>query len=83
MMNSSSLESEFDLTNDLVNMKVPFLVLIGENDLAFPPQKQKELFNVVDNLTFVTIPGIGHSTERIDLILPHIKEFLTSVNKGT
>lgn len=81
IVNSPSLEAEWDLSNDLVNMKVPFLVIIGENDFNYPPQEQKELYSVVDDLTFITIPGMGHSIEQIDTILPHIKAFLVRVSK--
>lgn len=81
IVNSPSLEAEWDLTNNLVNMKVPFLVIIGENDFNYPPQEQKELYSVVDDLKFIMVPGMGHSIEQTDTILPHVKEFLTKVNK--
>ena len=72
-----------DLTDDLSDMTMPFLVLIGENDIFYPYQKEKELFSVVSDLTFVILPGLDHFTSfvRSDITLPHIKEFLARVNK--
>lgn len=72
-----------DLTDDLSDMIMPFLVLIGENDTFYPYQKEKELFSVVSDLTFIVLPELDHhmSFVRSDITLPHIKEFLARVNK--
>ena len=64
----------------LADMKIPVLVLVGEDDWFFNPETTREEFSPVPDLTFVTIPGIGHAIERSDLILPHVKEFLARVN---
>lgn len=71
-----------DLTDDLPGMTMPFLVLIGENDIFYPYQKEKELFSVVSDLTFIVLPGLDHFTSfvRSDMTLPHIKEFLARVS---
>jgi pimeloyl-ACP methyl ester carboxylesterase len=81
------LDSPFkvtDLTDDLPGMTVPFLVLIGENDIFYPYQKEKELFSVVSDLNFIVLPGLDHLTSfvRSDLTIPYIKEFLARVNKN-
>ena len=70
-----------DLSNDLPGMPMPFLVLIGENDIFYPPQKQKELFKAVPDLTFIELPGLNHGTSinRSDITLPYITEFLARV----
>ena len=72
-----------DFTDELSGMTIPFLVLIGENDMSYPYQKEKELFSVVPDLTFTVLPGLDHLTSfvRSDMTLPHIKEFLSRVNK--
>ena len=54
--------------------------MIGEEDNFFNHETLREEYGPVTDLTFVTIPDIGHSIQRIDLILPHIKEFLARVN---
>jgi pimeloyl-ACP methyl ester carboxylesterase len=72
-----------DLTDELSGITAPCLVLIGENDMTFPPHKERELFRVVPDLTFKVLPGLDHATGfiRSDMTLPHIKEFLARVNK--
>jgi pimeloyl-ACP methyl ester carboxylesterase len=72
-----------DLTVNLSDMTMPFLVLIGENDIFYPFQKEKELFSVVSDLTFIVLPGLDHHTSfvRSDMTLPHIKKFLARINK--
>lgn len=79
----NSPTTELDLTNDLSDMTMPFLVLLGENDQFYQPQKEKDLFSVVSDLTFIILAGIDHfgSFTRIDMTLPYIKEFLSRVNK--
>jgi pimeloyl-ACP methyl ester carboxylesterase len=80
ILNSPSMQ--IDLSNDLQNMHIPFLVLIGENDLAYPFQKEQEIFSVVPNLTFVTLPGLDHVTSMngSDITIPYIKKFLAKVS---
>jgi 3-oxoadipate enol-lactonase len=81
ILNSPSMQ--MDLTGDLPNMHMPFLVLIGENDMAYPPQKERKIFSVVPNLTFITLPGLNHGTSinRSDITIPHTNEFLAQVSK--
>lgn len=81
ILNSPSVELDF--TNALSDMTMPFLVLFGENDQFYSPQKEKDRFSVVSDLTFIVLPEIDHfgSFTRIEMTLPHITEFLTRVNK--
>jgi pimeloyl-ACP methyl ester carboxylesterase len=76
ILNSPSIQA--NLSNDLLNMHIPFLVLIGANDLAYPPQKEKEIFRIVPDLTFVTLPRLDHFTSmnRSGITIPYIKQFL-------
>jgi len=77
-----SLSTPLDLTGKLPGMLIPFLVLLGENDFAYPPQKEKELFQHVPDLNFVVLPRLDHGTiiNRSDMTLPYIKKFLAQVN---
>ena len=80
---SNSPMGDADITDDLPNMSMPFLVLIGENDVAVPPQVARELYSGVSDMTFIVLPGLDHGTAFFssDVMLPHIKEFLAKVNK--
>ena len=62
-------------------MKIPVLVMVGEEDNFFNHETLREEYGPVPNLTFVTVPGIGHSVERSDSILPHVKKFLAKVDE--
>ena len=74
---------DLHLVEALPDMKMPVLVLDGEDDWFFNPETLREEFSLVPDLTFVTIPGVGHTPEKSELVLPHIKEFLARVeNKG-
>ena len=73
---------DLHLVEALPDMKMPVLVMVGENDNAFNHATLKKDYSPIPDLTFVTIPGIGHSIEQSELIVPHIKEFLARVNKG-
>ena len=81
---SNSPKGDADITGDLPNMRMPFLVLIGENDIAVPPQVARELYSGVQDITFIVLPGLDHVTAFFssDVMLPHIKEFLARVSKG-
>ena len=73
---------DLHLAEALPDIKMPVLVLVGEDDWFFNPETLKEDFSPVPDLTFVAVPGVGHTPEKSELIVPHIKEFLTKVNKG-
>jgi len=74
---------DLHLVEALPDMKIPVLVLVGEDDWFFNPETLKEDFSPVPDLTFIAVPGVGHTPENSDLMLPHIKEFLARVeSKG-
>jgi pimeloyl-ACP methyl ester carboxylesterase len=72
-----------NLEADLPAMTMPFLILLGEFDHLWPPQVTNKAFSALPDVTFVVLPGLNHvqSGQRSDLVLPHIKEFLTKVSK--
>jgi pimeloyl-ACP methyl ester carboxylesterase len=67
-----------DLTLDLPSMTMPFLVYFGESD---PSIEFKKLFTNLPDATSFSLPGLNHAQAfaRSDLVLPHIKEFLSRV----
>jgi pimeloyl-ACP methyl ester carboxylesterase len=70
-----------DLRGDLANMKMSFLIFVGESDSYFPAAM--EAAKLLSDATFVPFPGLDHlqAVLRSDLVLPHIKEFLARVSK--
>ena len=71
-----------DMVKALSQMTIPFLVFVGESDQFFPHEQLREGYKNVPDLTFVTLPGLDHmqAEQRSDLIVPHVKEFLSRVN---
>jgi pimeloyl-ACP methyl ester carboxylesterase len=68
------------LIDDLPGMNMPFLLFVGESDPAFPGAE--ETSKLLPDATFVSFPGLDHiqAGSRLDLVIPHIKEFLARVN---
>ena len=68
---------------DLPNMTMPFLVVLGEADQMVPYPGMRETYKALPSATFVSLPGATHEgvITSIDLVLPHIKEFLATVSK--
>lgn len=68
------------LIDDLPRMNMPFLLFVGESDFAF--EGAKETSELLPNATFISFPGLDHvqAGSRLDLVIPHIKEFLSRVN---
>ncbi|MFC2072644.1 alpha/beta fold hydrolase [Chloroflexota bacterium] len=64
----------------LPNIKIPCLLFTGEADPWCP--NQKECAALIPDAKFVSLPGLDHwqTLERIDLVLPHVKEFIAQVS---
>ncbi|MFC2004591.1 alpha/beta fold hydrolase [Chloroflexota bacterium] len=64
----------------LPNIKIPCLIFAGEADLRF--QNIKESAALIPGARFVSLPGLDHmqALERIDLVIPHVKEFIAQVS---
>jgi len=69
------------LESVLPSMTMPCLLYVGEADELLPLAKRAA--KRMPNVTFVTLPGLGHGgvIERVDLVVPHIKRFLASVER--
>lgn len=65
----------------LPRIKIPCLLFAGEIDRWFPSAKESAAR--ISGARFVSLPGLDHGQvlERIDLVLPHVKEFLAQVSK--
>jgi pimeloyl-ACP methyl ester carboxylesterase len=62
-------------------MTMPCLVFAGEADPVYPANK--EFVTRMPNATFFSLPGLNHPEAyfRSDLVLPHITQFLKTVNR--
>lgn len=65
----------------LPKMTIPCLVFAGEADPVYPANK--EFAARMPNATFFSLPGLNHPEAyfRSDLVLPHITQFLKTVNR--
>ena len=61
-------------------MNMPFLPFVGESDENF--SGAKEASELLPDATFISLPGLDHiqAANRLDLVIPYIKEFLSRVN---
>jgi pimeloyl-ACP methyl ester carboxylesterase len=67
-----------DVTEELANITVPTLVLVGEQDEISPPEEMRELASKIPNSQFVIVPKSGHMTtcESPAFVNAKIREFL-------
>jgi pimeloyl-ACP methyl ester carboxylesterase len=65
----------------LPTMKMPCLLYVGEDDPVCADNRKCAA--IMPNVTFFSIPGLGHADTfiRSDLVLPHVMQFLATVNR--
>ena len=65
----------------LPTMQMPCLLYTGEDDPVCA--ENKKCAAIMPNVTFFSLPGLGHADTffRSDLVLPHVTQFLTSINQ--
>lgn len=65
----------------LPTMRMPCLLYVGERDEVYPIAK--ECARQIDNVTFVTLPGLDHgeAIRGSNEVIPHVKRFLAVVNR--
>lgn len=70
--------AELDLRPDLKTLKIPTLVLVGEQDEATPPQMSRELAAGLPNARLIILHGCAHvpQLQKPDEFLDAIKDFL-------
>lgn len=70
--------SRTDTSNYLDKIKIPTLIIVGENDALTPPEVMKEISNSIIDSVFVEIPEVGHMTplENPDGVNEAINNFL-------
>ncbi len=74
--------SEFDFRENYSKLKMPVLVISGQNDLINPPERGREIASLVDGGRFVEIPDSGHMlfNEKNEECVDAMLDFLRSVN---
>jgi len=77
------LVDEMGFAAVLPTMKMPCLLYVGSADPNFPAMQ--ETAAEIPSATLFTLPGLGHTEPllRIELVLPHVIEFLDKVAKGS
>ncbi|WP_046469687.1 alpha/beta fold hydrolase [Allosalinactinospora lopnorensis] len=67
-----------DATNLLSDVRVPTMVISGEECPVRPPEWAEELVNGLPASELVMLPAVGHSPllERPDLVIPKVLDFL-------
>ncbi|MHA1214792.1 MAG: alpha/beta hydrolase [Candidatus Hodarchaeales archaeon] len=76
---SKELEKALSLVPVIKNIKIPTLVIHGENDMIIPVEEGIELYNAVSavNKTFVLIPNAGHN----DLLAVDLNKYMKSIKE--
>ena len=73
-----AMEERPDSTPLLENLKVPTLVIGGDEDLASPPEEVQGMAELIPGAKFTIIPKAGHvsNLEQPELFNQSIQEFL-------
>ena len=68
--------------DDLAQLKVPSLILVGEHDLSRPPYESEDMARRISGSTMHLIPNAGHisSLEQPEVVSSHMKTFLSEVD---
>jgi pimeloyl-ACP methyl ester carboxylesterase len=75
------LAARSDMTSYLPQIKVPTLVIVGDQDAISPPAEMKAIADAIPNAEFVVIPNSGHMTtmENPEAVNLAITEFLSTL----
>lgn len=71
---------EYDVREDLKNLNIPVLILVGEKDPSCPPSQAKIIADCVPNGSLHIFPGIGHGVRfhKPPALLEIVNEFVRS-----
>jgi 3-oxoadipate enol-lactonase len=78
---AAAIMSRTDTTPALAKIKVPTLIVGGENDIFTPPESCQAMASAIPGAKFVRIPDAGHlsSLENPQAFNQHLLEFLQSL----
>ena len=71
------------VASEAAKIKCPCAVMVGEEDVATPPQKSQRIHAAIDGSRMVTIAGAGHSApiEQPDAVTQALQDFLSSLDR--
>jgi len=72
------------VTDELVNITAPTMVLRGDEDVAIAEPRARALANGISGATWVSVPAAGHTStiEQPELVTAALEAFLGDVAKG-
>ena len=75
----TAIMSRPDSRPDLLKIKCPTLVLVGEGDQLTPPKLSEEIAGAIPNSRLVVVPGSGHlsTLERPDAVNKALVEWMS------
>ena len=81
LMNQSHAISTLNSYPHLPNLKVPVLILTGDDDVLVPRENSEKIASQIPGSELVTIPGCGHGflKQKTDEAVGHILRFLDNV----
>ena len=70
-----------DIYEEIANIKVPTLVMAGEEDVATRPEKAVRIHGQIKNSRMILIPGAGHSSclEQPEKVNELIENFIQKI----
>ena len=71
------------VASEAAKIKCPCAVMVGEEDVATPPQKSQRMHAAIDGSRMVIIAGAGHSApiEQPDAVTQALQDFLSSLDR--
>ena len=79
---SRKLAPGWTVMDRLSEIKAPTLVIAGRDDFLFPPEHQREMAAAIPNARLVLVEDAGHNahTEKPEVVIPAVREFLDEVS---
>lgn len=75
------MQGRTSVTAYLPNVKIPILLLCGEEDKLTPPEEMISISDKIPNSKYLMVPGSGHMTpiENSGFVNTSIKDFLSGL----
>ncbi|MBT3283276.1 alpha/beta hydrolase [Candidatus Bathyarchaeota archaeon] len=82
LMNQSHAISTMDTYHHLPDLKVPVLVMTGDEDVLVPPENSEKIASQIPKSELVMIPGCGHGflKQNTEEATEHVLRFLEKVD---
>ena len=79
----SGVINRHSVYEELGNIKLPTLIMVGDEDIATMPEKSKRIASKIPNSKMAVIPGAGHSStlEEPEMVNKLLELFLNNLNR--